>query len=103
MAKRRYETIKLNGETFILDTQDVTSETGISRRDVSDCYGRPSTTKLAIYNEWSNWFINNDGYCGVASYNCNFFTIHGYITDKETNKRYYCYITKSYNRCIEVK
>ena len=102
MAKRRYETITLNGVRFTLDTKDVTSETSISRRDVSDCYGRPSLTKLAIFNEWSNWFLNNDGYCGVSSYNCNFFTIHGYVTDKETGKRYYCYITKAHNTCIEV-
>ena len=103
MAKRRYETIKLNGEYFELDTKERTTETSISRRDIDDCYERPSRYKLSIYNEWSNWFLNNDGYCGVGSYNCMMFTIQGYVTDKETGKRYYCYITKAHNKCIEVE
>lgn len=102
MAKRRYESIRLNGEYFELDTKERTQETAISRCDVSDVYDRPSTTKIAIFNEWSNWFLNNDGYCGVASHNSNFFTIQGYVTDKLTGKRYYCYITHAHNRCIEV-
>ena len=102
MANRRYETINLNGEYFELDTKEKTTETSISRRSVEDCYGRASQTKICIYSLWRDWFITNDGYCGVASYNCMMFAIQGYVTDKETGKRYYCYITKAHNKCIEV-
>ena len=100
--KRRYETITLNGQHFELDTKERTIETSISRRNIFDCYERPSSYKVSIYQDWLTWFIDNDGYCGVCSYNCNFFTIQGYVTDKETGKRYYCYITKVHNKCIEV-
>lgn len=103
MAKRRYDFIEINGRRFKLDTKEKTQETPITRRSVWDCYERPSHYKEAIYVDWLAWFNHGDGYMTVQSYNCNFFTITGYITDTKTNKRYYCYITYANNNCIEVE
>ena len=102
MTKRRYETITLNGEYFTLDNKETETETALTRRDIYDCYERPSRYKVDIFNDWRNWFIENDGYCTVSSYNCMMFTIAGYVTDKETNERYYCYITKANNKCWKI-
>lgn len=97
------KTITINKESFELGKPVTNMDLPtISNKDIDDVYARPSITKLNIYNSWSNWFINNDGYCGVCSHNCNFFSIHGIVTDKETNKRYFCYITRSHNRAYEI-
>ena len=104
MAKKRYEQIKLNGKYFKLDTQDYYETVPtIPYRTVNDVYGRCSDTKKAIFNEWFEWFTTHGGYCGVASYNCNFFTISGIVEDEETGKSYFCYITYANNNCIEIK
>lgn len=95
--------ITINNETFELGKPMTALELPtIFCRDVSDVYANPSVTKLNIFNEWSNWFLNNDGYCGVKTYNCNFFTIHGIVEDKTTGKSYYCYITYAHNRAYEI-
>ena len=99
---KRYKDIILNGEIFTLDTKETETETMLTRRDIYDCYERPSQHKVAIFNEWRNWFVANNGYCTVSSYNCMMFTIAGYVTDINTNERYYCYITKSYNKCWKI-
>lgn len=97
------KTITINNEHFELGkSMTMLDMPEISRRDIDDVYARPSMTKVHIYNEWSNWFLNNDGYCGVKSYNSNFFTINGFVVDKESGKRYYCYITASHNRAYEI-
>lgn len=97
------KTITINGKTFELGKEmtalDVPS---ISRRDVDDVYSRPSNRKRVIFMNWFNWFMANDGYCGVMSYNCNFFTINGIVTDNESGKRYYCYITYAHDRAYEI-
>ena len=101
---RRYEAITLNGKYFTLDTKEtVLTSKSISRRTVDDCYSRPSSTKQQIFDSWFNWFIENGGYCGVASYNCNFFTIEGYVFDSETNEEYFCYITHANHKCWRVE
>ena len=101
MKKWDIETI--NGERFEVNHVDTyTTAPHVNTRDIDDCYGRPSSTKLRIFNEWSNWFLNNDGYCGVYSYNSNIFTITGVVVDKETQKLYYCYITPSHNKAWEI-
>lgn len=101
MAKR-YLNINLNGENFILDSKEITTETVLRIREIDDCYGRCSDVKREIWSDWKRWFIQNNGLCTVSSYNCNFFTIEGYVTDKKTGVRYFCYITRSYNRCLKV-
>lgn len=102
MAKRRYEKIDLFGKSFELDTKQTKGYAPITYRDIDDCYGRCSETKRHIWRQWESWFNANNGYCSVFTYNCNFFTIEGYVRDFETRKMYYCYITASHNRCIEV-
>lgn len=97
------KTITINNERFELGkSMTMLDMPEISRQDIDDVYARPSMTKISIYNEWSNWFINNDGYCGVYSFNSNFFTINGIVVDKETGKKYYCYITHAHNRAYEI-
>lgn len=97
------KTITINNETFELGKPMTFMDMPhISMRDLDDCYTRPSMTKVRIFNQWQNWFINNDGYCGVMSYNSNFFTINGLVEDKNTNKKYYCYITHAHNRAYEI-
>ena len=103
MSKKRYVTINLNGENFILDTKETKEKTSLTGAyDIMDVYGRCSDIKRAIWMDWQKWFLHNDGFCTILSHNCNFFTIHGYVKDHQTNKEYYCYITCSYNRCIEI-
>jgi hypothetical protein len=95
---KRYEKIRLNGEDFTLDTKETLHRCIIGFRDIYDCYGRPSATKVSIWHAWYNWFISNHGNCTIRSYNTNFFTIEGYVED-ENGYLYYCYITASKNLC----
>ena len=51
---------------------------------IFEAYGRPSNTKIKIWESWLEWCraVASDGniICmGVASRNCNFFTIEGTI------------------------
>ena len=103
MAKRRYENVTLFGRSFELDTKDTIGYESIPHRDIHDVYGRPSQTKVNIYDGWAAWFNENNGWCDVCSHNCNFFSIQGYVRDMENRKMYFCYITPSHNKCIEVK
>jgi hypothetical protein len=73
-----------------------------SFQSVDDVYGRPSTRKRVIFENWLNWFKSSGGYCCVASHNSNFFTIRGLVIDNETGKQYHCYITPAHNRCSEI-
>lgn len=103
MRKRRYEFITLNGRQFTLDTRETVHRMIIGYKDIHDVYGRPSEHKISIWKNWENWFDTNDGNCTVKSYNSSFFTIEGYVKDKETGKTYYCYITHANNKCWEVE
>lgn len=99
--KKRYVNITLNKQPFILDSKETATETVVNVRGIDDCYGRCSRTKRAIWDFWQRWFIQNNGWCTISSHNCNFFTVTGYVTDKETGERYFCYITRCYNRCLK--
>ena len=94
----------LNGKHFEVGKPITKTELpACSFKTVDDVYGRPSDRKRVIFINWFNWFVANDGYCGVASHNSNFFTIDGLIIDNETNKQYYCHITPAHNKCWEVE
>lgn len=75
---------------------------------VSDVYGRPSATKLAIEDEWIRWFNElpktpswqYDYKFGVRSHNCNFFTLHGIISWE--NEWYYISISHAHNRAYKL-
>lgn len=100
---KRYESIILNEKSFKLDHKLIIPyPVNFRARGVNDVYSKPSETKRAIWVEWSNWFYDNQGFCTVASYNSNFFTIEGKVTDKLTGKKYWCYITHANNYCYEM-
>lgn len=102
---RRYATVELNGETFTLDKKNpVPYEVELTGyHNIYDAYNRPSDAKVGIWESWMIWFHENDGTCVVATKNCNFFTIEGYVTDKETGKRYFAYITHANHRLYAVE
>lgn len=102
---RRYATVELNGVWFTLDKKNpIPYETNLrGYTNIFDAYNRPSGAKVSIWESWLLWFHENDGHCTVASKNCNFFTIEGYITDKETGKRYFAVITHANHRLYAVE
>lgn len=67
-------------------------------------YNRPSCTKVSIWHSWCKWLyqvMNNGGtgYLTIASHNCHFFTIEGWVANDETESE--CvpiYITYAHNR-----
>ena len=88
----------INDETFEINTVDKVTYKPVTRRDIWDCYERPSARKENIFKGWADWFLTANSYdFRVASYNCMIFTIEGYIIDTETNIEYYVYITPSHN------
>ena len=100
---RKWTNFKINGERFEVNNVDTETENTLRGYwDIFDAYSRPSETKKQIWESWESWFNQNDGYCKIVSRNCNFFSIAGYVTDKETKERYYCYITASHNKAWKV-
>ena len=77
-------------------------------RTLHDCYAKPSQAKLNIWVWWRSWFAQVLGFegvsfkrfCGVSSYNCTIFTLHGLLTYK--GEDYIVYITPTHNRLIKV-
>lgn len=102
--KRRYATVEINGVRFILDKKNPIpyAHNLYGYDDIYDAYERPSQTKIAIWNEWEDWFLSNNGHCVVSSKNCNFFTVQGFVRDSETNKLYFASITYANNYLYEV-
>ena len=69
-------------------------------RDIWDCYDKPSTTKVSIYNEWLQWYTeqgNEIDYFCVTSYNCMQFSLGALYFDNNTNTFYILSITASHN------
>ena len=68
-----------------------------------DCYDRPSGRKAYIYDYYERLLRDNadrvERY-GVASYNTNIITLEADII--KDGKRYYIYITPSYNYYMEL-
>ena len=99
---KRWKNILLNGIPFELDLKYPSHNKKVGYHgDIEEAYERPSSRKIAIYNEWWHWFKQHNGACGVSSKNCNFFTISGYVED-ENGKLYHCYITPAHNYCDEI-
>lgn len=69
-------------------------------KSITDAYGRPSTRKIAIWENWVEWFHNTfeSGEIVVASRNTNFFSIafRGYTE----NRLYKGYITYTRNEVV---
>ena len=73
-------TITLKGIQFEEKKPVSMAEHVIVRRDLMECYKKPSNIKMIIWNDWCEWFHKFEVYnYTVASYNCNFFTIEGEI------------------------
>lgn len=68
-----------------------------------NCYTRPSQSKIYVYNKYFNLLKDN---CddiiryGVRSYNTFMITLHAEII--KDNKKYYVFITPSYNYIEEI-
>ena len=110
------KTIELNGVTFKV-VKPKTSNwqhwqdlfyLDIPIRNLRECYVNPSTTKIAIYEDWRNWFdtllrdtrVSFKQFNGVASFNCMQFTLHGLVCIDDID--YIVYITKTRHELIEV-
>ena len=75
-----------------------------TRRTLHDVYKKPSTLKVAIYNDWINWFNccseNANDFITVESYNTNFFTLSGVVTINDGT--YIIKVTASHNYCAKL-
>lgn len=102
---RRYAKVELNDVEFTLDKNNpIPYETNLSGYDsIYTAYRTvPSREKRDSWETWKRWFTQHDGECVVASRNTWQYTIEGYITDRDTGKRYFAYITRDNNRLYEV-
>ena len=102
---RRYADVEINGVTFTLDKKNPVPHEHILHGygSIYDAYERPSSTKISIWEHWEDWFYMNEGDCVISSKNSNFFTVEGWVKDKETGKRYFAYITHANNRLYAVE
>jgi len=73
---------------------------------IFDIYGRPSNTKISIYNDWMEWFydINNKDGMHTSRMGCicggsSTFSIGAKYTS-ETGEKIYLYITKDHNKVV---
>ena len=83
--------LSIDGITFTI-TRGIINNPRCSTRTLKDCYGKPSSRKIAIFNSWFEWAVNNDVKCfGISSYNTNIFTLNGII--EYNGDKYYMYIT----------
>ena len=75
------------------------------RKDLFDCYGKPSHRKMDIYSDWLEWCLDTEGMSipTVASYNAFMFTIEATYTDPETLNQYIIEITPAHNRVYPVE
>lgn len=103
--KKRYARVEINGMEFTLDKKEPVPYEHYLKgyRDIDDAYGRPSVYKRSIWREWDYWHRENGGYCVISSKSCYFFSVQGYVNDKETGKRYMTYITYSNQYLYEVE
>lgn len=68
-----------------------------------ECYNRPSEAKARVYNYYKRLIEDNSDDVeryGIASYNCNVISLEAII--QKNDKKYYLYITPSYNYFKEV-
>ena len=85
--------IELNNRTF-----EIASHLQVNKdciKTIYDAYKRPSKCKVAIWNNWLNWFNelkkDNNDFISVCSHTCPHFSIHGRVNG------YKFYITPSHN------
>ena len=96
--------VKLAGISFEEHTSyfhSVAPITGYNRDEIFEHYGRPSQTKVSIWNDWCDWCdkMSDLGYsCGIQieSYNSSFFSITGSL--RKDNEVIDLWITAMHNR-----
>lgn len=68
---------------------------------IFDIYGRPSYTKIDIYNTWCKWFdgLNVSGLFGCMRGGSSTFSI-GARYETPDGQTIYLYITKEHNRIV---
>lgn len=107
MKKQR---ISLGGQSFEVSKMDSKLARGIQgcdHNEIYSVYARPSSTKVAIWEQWCKWcnYMNDSGLfeCGIhiQGHNSNFFSIGGYVVDVTDGTVYALYITHAHNRIIE--
>lgn len=73
-------------------------------RTLYDCYKKPSTSKILIYNDWLDWLHevseNVNDYLTITSYNFARFTLSGYVT--HNNQTYRLCISPTTNLAMKV-
>ena len=94
--------VELNNRTF--EVKKVKCKIHPLRlRALSDCYNKPSISKISIYSYWVNWLMKlNDistdmlfNHMSVISYNANVFTLGCDVYNNENKLIGQLYITKT--------
>ena len=89
--------VTVNGINFeVMNTK--TNPYSWGKSDIYELYQRPSAIKVAIWEDWLNFF-RNLGYIDTIRVhgNCMMFSIVADIVSKDGN-RYNFYITKAHNK-----
>lgn len=99
------KSIKIGNKTFSVHRSKYTNPNRLAYyegRTLTDCYTKPSATKISIYNEWLHWAVdNNITHFGLSSYNSNVFSLQGLATVDGVD--YVLIITPSSNKAYIVE
>lgn len=96
--------IRLGGEWFDLcgTSDDADVFMGNDESEIYRVYGKPSDTKVAIWEDWCRWAKDNHATLRIGGHSCMFFSIYGSIEDTD-GTMYNLYITYANQRCTLVK
>lgn len=93
--------IELNGINFEV-VKDL--PTSINYDDIFEAYGRPSNTKIRVWNDWKDWQQEaiatdtfKDLHIGIHAAGCQTFSITGHGYDGN-GTRYDFFITRDHDR-----
>lgn len=103
------KTVEINGRIFELQKQVLNKPTNWyihNYSNLDECYTNASVYKKDIFNEWYQWYrktTEKPSYSdfGIASYNCMYFSLQGYIW--YGSEPYYFYITYAHNRIWRIE
>ena len=97
---KNMKTMIIKGKTF--EFCGTTTRMNTSCEDIHEAYGRPSATKIHIWQNWKRFFEDelNTFDFGVATHNSWMFTITANFEIDE--KWYFAEITPSHNRVYEI-
>lgn len=96
--------IKIGNEDFKLKNKIMNNEDTyyLSFSDIYECYKKPSSIKVRVYNYYRDLLYNNCEVIkyGVKGYNCNMFSLNAIVKIEE--EYYYIYITKTKNEIYKI-